>query len=61
MTFVYLVRDWLIRGVWGGINQSRARFVNDIINSEKFSVIYLLPIINKQIFVGFEIFDYGLP
>ena len=46
MTFAYLMRDWLICGVLGGINQSRARFVKDIMNSEKCYVIYLLRIID---------------
>ena len=50
MTFVIQVRDWLIRGVLEGINQSRARIIKDITyNSEKFYIIYLLRIINIQI------------
>ena len=48
MTFAFLVRDWLIRGVWEGINQSQARFVKDIMNSEKCYVIYILHIIDIQ-------------
>ena len=47
MTFAYLVRDWLIRGVLGGINQSGARFVKDIMNSENCYVIYLLLIASQ--------------
>ena len=48
MTLVILVRDWLISGVWGGFNQSQARIVKDIMNSEKYYVIYLLRIIDIQ-------------
>ena len=42
------MRDWLIHGVWGGINQSQARMVKDIMNSENFYIIYLLRIIGIQ-------------
>ena len=49
MTFVKLVHDWLIRVVWVGINQSRARIVQDIMNSDKCYIIYLLRIIDIQI------------
>ena len=49
MTFAIQVSDWLICVVWVGINQSQARFVKDIINSEFFFVIYLLHIIDIQI------------
>ena len=48
VTFEIQVRDWLIRGVWGGINQSRARIVMDIVNTENCYVIYLLRIIDTQ-------------
>ena len=48
MTFVIQVHDWLIRVVWVGINQSRTRIVNDIINSENCYVIYLLRIIDMK-------------
>ena len=48
MTFAYLVHDLLIHGVWGVINESRARIVKDIMNSEKCYVIYLLRIIDIQ-------------
>ena len=44
------VRDWLIRGVWWGINQSRARIVKDILNSENCYIIYLLCFIDIHIF-----------
>ena len=46
MTFAIQVRDWLIRVVRLGINQSRARIIKDIINSE--NLIYLLRIIDIQ-------------
>ena len=46
--FAILICDWLICGVWRGINQSRAKIVKDIINSEKCYVIYLLHIIDIQ-------------
>ena len=48
MTFAIQVHDWLIRGVRGRINQSRARIVKDIINSENCYIIYLLRIIDIQ-------------
>ena len=49
MTFAIQVRDWLIPGLWGGgINQSQARIVKDIMNSENCYVIYLLHIIAIQ-------------
>ena len=48
MTFVIQVRDWLIRLVRVGINQSQNRIVKDIKNSENYYVIYLLCIIDKQ-------------
>ena len=48
MTFVMQVHDWLIYAVWVGINQSRTRIIKDIINSEKFYVIYLIHIIDIQ-------------
>ena len=53
MAFAYLVGDWFIRGVCGGggINQSRARFLEDIMNSEKCYIIYLLCIIDIQIHI----------
>ena len=49
MIFAYLMRDSLICGVWGRINESQARFVKDIMNSENCYVIYLLHIIDIQI------------
>ena len=48
MTFAIQVRDWLIRVVRVGINQSRIRIVKNIINSENCYVIYLLRIIDIQ-------------
>jgi hypothetical protein len=48
MTFAYLVRNWLNRGMWGVINQSRAKFEKDIMNSEKCYIIFLLRIIDLQ-------------
>ena len=42
------MRDWLICGVWGGINQSQARIIKDIINSENCYIIYLLCIFDIQ-------------
>ena len=50
MTFAIQVRDWLIHAVWGGggINQSQARIVMDIINTENCLVIYLLRIIDDE-------------
>ena len=55
MTFPIQVRDWLIRVVWVGINQSRTRIVKDIINSENCYVIYLLRIIDIQKIIPFII------
>ena len=49
ISFAIQVRDWLIRVLWVGINQSRPRIVMVIINSENCYVIYLLRIINIQI------------
>ena len=46
MIFAIQVRDWLIRVVRLGINQSQARIIKDIINLE--ILIYLLHIINIQ-------------
>ena len=54
MTFAIQVRDWLIRVVWVGINQSRTRIVKNIINSENCYVIYLLRIIDIQIYFVVE-------
>ena len=53
MTFAIQVRDWLIRVVWVGINQSQTRIIKDIINSENCYEIYLICIIDiqKSIFV----------
>ena len=42
------MRDWLIRMVLVGINQSQTRIVKDIINSKNYHVIYLLHIIDIQ-------------
>ena len=42
------MRDWFIRVVWVGTNQLRTRIAKDIVNSEKFYVIYLLHIIDIQ-------------
>ena len=44
MTFAYLLRDSLIRGLWGRINESQARFVKDIINSEN-KIAYLQTVV----------------
>ena len=52
MTFAIQVRDWLIRVVWVGINQSQTRIVKVIINSENCYVIYLLQIIYIQIILN---------
>ena len=46
MNFAIQVHDWFVRVVWVGINQSQARIVKDIINSENCYVIYLLHIID---------------
>ena len=46
--FATQVRDWLIRLVLVGINQSRTIIVKDIINLENCYVIYLLRIIVLQ-------------
>ena len=51
MTFAIQVRDWLIRVVGVGINQSRTRIVKVVINSENCYVIYLLCIIDLQMYV----------
>ena len=48
MNFAIQVHDWFVRVVWVGINQSQARIVKDIINSENCYVIYLLHIIDIQ-------------
>ena len=54
MTFAIKVRDWLIRGVWREINQTRARIVMDFINTEDCYVIHLLCIIDTQIKLGWK-------
>jgi hypothetical protein len=55
MTFAYLVSDWLVHVVWGGINQSRARFIKDIMNSEKCDIfIYYALLIYKLSFIEFN-------
>ena len=51
MTFAILVRDWLILVVWGLINQSTARIIKTIMNSENFYLIYLLRLIDIQTIV----------
>ena len=53
MYFVIQVRDWLICVVWVGINQSRTRMLKNIINSENCYVIYLLYIIDIQMYLGY--------
>ena len=57
MTFAYLVRDSLIHGVWGVINESRASFVRVIVNTENWYVIYLLLIICIQIKVNLMLME----
>ena len=42
------VHDWLTLGVSGGINQSQARIIKDVLNSEKLYIIHLLHIIDIQ-------------
>ena len=55
------MHDWLIWGVWGEINQSCARIVKDIMNTEKCYVIYLLRIIDIQNrFERFVLKIYGI-
>ena len=57
MTFVILVHDWLIHGVWRGIHQSWARIIKDIMNSEKcyiINLIYKYNLLFKTLFENFK-------
>ena len=45
----------------GKINQLRARIIKDIINSEKFYIIYLLRIIDIQIIFCISFYYYKDP
>jgi hypothetical protein len=62
MTCVYLVRDWLIRDVWGESTNLELDFKGYYVFRKVLRNLFITHYwYTVQIFVGLEIFDYGLP